>query len=710
MSEAELRELAIQAGVAPEWKDLTGVTHAVAPRTLRALLTMLGFPCGNAGELHDSLRRIESSTGDAATPSVVTTRARESLVLPAFATKARRARLTFEDGARQDLELEERPGRGGRILPGVERPGYHRLEIGGAEVTLAVAPPRCFTIEDVAPRERIFGLAAQVYGLRRSGDGGTGDMGGVRALAMAAAQHGADALALSPLHALFSADPKRFGPYSPSSRLFLNPLHADPSMVFGPERVRAAAQDTQLKNEMAELEKLELVDWPRAAHAKMALYRALFESFERLELASRPPARLAADFLDFVKEGGELLAGHAHFETLHSARLAADRKAWNWRDWESSWRDPESAEVAHFAKLHSREVEFHFFLQWLADRSLAVTQAACKDAGMRIGLISDLAIGMDAAGSHAWSRQRDILVGASVGAPPDYYNANGQNWGLTAFSPHALVAEGFAPFLATLRAVLRHAGGVRIDHAMGLMRLWLIPEGAAPTQGAYVSYPVEDLFTLAALESWRHRAIVIGEDLGTLPHGFRERLGGQGIAGMQVLRFERDEHGYFRPPESWRSSAIAMTVTHDLAPTAGWWCGHDIDMRASLAASSPAFADAEALEAERRARDTDRRFLWGALCHAGTGTGEQPAPEEPQGVVDAAVRFTASTPCGLALLPLEDALGMIEQPNLPGTIDEHPNWRRRLPGDAAALLDIPAAASRLEMMRDRCTKKPAEGQ
>ncbi|MBV9568356.1 MAG: 4-alpha-glucanotransferase, partial [Hyphomicrobiales bacterium] len=692
MSEAELRELAVKAGVAPQWTDLAGITHDVAPQTLRALLTVLGFPCAGAGELQDSAERLARSTGDAATPSLVTARLGEPLILPASVRKARRARLTFEDGTRRNIELGE-ASCGRKLLPQIDRPGYHRLEIGDMEVTLAVAPPLCFTIEDVAPGERIFGLAAQVYGLRRAGDGGTGDMGGVRALALAAARRDADALALSPLHALFSADPRRFGPYSPSSRLFLNPLHADPSMIFGSERVGAAVEEAGLKDELTELEKLELIDWPHAARAKMSLYRALFESFERTELAGRRPGSLGADFLRFVQEGGELLAGHARFEALHAARLAADREAWSWREWESCWRDPESAEVAHFIESHSREIDFHIFLQWLADRSLAVTQAACKDAGMRIGLISDLAIGMDGAGSHAWSRQRDILIGATVGSPPDYYNANGQNWGLTAFSPHALITGGFAPYLATLRAVLRHAGGVRIDHAMGLMRLWLIPEGAAPTQGAYVTYPVEDLFRLIALESWRRRAIVIGEDLGTLPHGFRERLAGQGIAGMQVLRFERDEHGFFRPPDAWRASAVAMTVTHDLAPTAGWWGGHDIDMRASLDPTSPAYTSAEALEAERRARATDRQFLWGALCHAGAAAGEQPAAEEPERVIDAAVRFTAATPCGLAVLPLEDAIGMIEQPNVPGTIDEHPNWRRLLPGDASTLLDASAAVS-----------------
>jgi 4-alpha-glucanotransferase len=700
VSETELRELAVKAGVAPEWKDLAGVTHEVAPQTLRALLAMLGFSCDGASGPRDCLARLEASARDAAMSSLITARVNEPLLLPNFAPKARAARLSFDDGSRQDLDTADDP-RGRMILPGLDRPGYHRLEIGDVEMTLAVAPSRCFTVEDVAQGERIYGIAAQVYALRRSGDGGTGDLGGVRALAVSAARCGADALSLSPLHALFSADPERFGPYSPSSRLFHNPLHADPAMIFGTERVRACVEEAGLQAEMVELESLDLIDWPRAARAKLALFRALFESFERIELSSRRRVPLAADFRDFADEGGDLLAGHARFEALHSAHFAADRQASSWRDWESPWRDPESAEVAHFVKANSREVTFHVFLQWLAKRSLALTQNACRSAGMRIGLISDLAIGTRGAGSHAWSRQRDILVGASVGAPPDYYNANGQNWGLTAFSPQALVAKGFAPFLATLRAVLRHAGGVRIDHVMGLMRLWLIPEGASPTQGAYVSYPVEDLFRLTALESLRHRAIIIGEDLGTLPHGFRERLAREGIAGMQVMRFERDEHGFFRPPWDWRRNAVAMTVTHDLAPTAGWWSGHDIDMRTSLAPSSPAFSDARALEGERRARASDRHFLWGALCHAGAASGEEPAPQAPQPVVDAATRFTAATPCGLALLPLEDALGTIEQPNLPGTIDEHPNWRRRFPGEAGVLLDSPAAASRLETMRRR---------
>ena len=207
------------------------------------------------------------------------------------------------------------------MLPGLDRPGYHRLELGERELAVAVAPPRSFGVADVAPGERIFGIAAQIYGLRRAGDGGIGDMGGVAALASSCGRHGADALALSPVHALFTADPARFGPYSPSSRLFYNPLHADPAIIFGEERVREAVAQAELGEEMARLEALALIDWPLAAQAKLALFRRLFESFERIDLAASPDGPLAKDFASFRAEGGDLLTQHARFEALHGARL-----------------------------------------------------------------------------------------------------------------------------------------------------------------------------------------------------------------------------------------------------------------------------------------------------------------------------------------------------------------------------------------------------
>jgi 4-alpha-glucanotransferase len=333
-------------------------------------------------------------------------------------------------------------------------------------------------------------------------------------------------------------------------------------------------------------------------------------------------------------------------------------------------------------------VRYHIFLQWVAARSFAAAQVAARAAGMRIGLISDLAIGMDRAGSHAWARQSDLLLGLSIGAPPDIFNPRGQDWGLTGFSPRALVARGFEPFLATLRAALAHAGGVRIDHIMGLMRLWLVPRGAPASEGAYLAYPLEDLLRLLALESHRHGAVVIGEDLGTVPPGFRARLRRAGIAGMDVMWFERTRLSY-RKPARWRRDAVAMTTTHDLPTVAGWWSGEDIRTRRALGLG------AVGEEEERR---QDRGRLWRAFTAAGTAQGAPPPVRQPAAAVDAALGYVAQSPAPLMLAPLEDLLALEAQPNLPGTIDEHPNWRRRLVPAAKDLFDAPEVEARARII------------
>lgn len=313
---------------------------------------------------------------------------------------------------------------------------------------------------------------------------------------------------------------------------------------------------------------------------------------------------------------------------------------------------------------------------------------------MPIGLIADLAVGTDGGGSHAWSRQREILPGLTVGAPPDVFSPLGQGWGLTAFSPLALRDEGFAAFIEVLRAAFRHAGGVRVDHAMGLQRLWVVPPGAAPAEGAYLRYPVEDLLRLLALESHRHRAIVIGEDLGTLPEGFHDRMQRAGVLGMRVLWFEQEPDGRFRPPHAWPRDAVAMSSTHDLPTVAGWWLGRDIEWRDQLGL----FPSPETSAAERERRARDRAALWRALLESGAASTDQPPEDDPAPLVEAVPVHLGRTACAMAILPVEDALGEEEQPNLPGTIDQHPNWRRRLPGEAARLLDAPAVAHRLEAL------------
>jgi 4-alpha-glucanotransferase len=514
----------------------------------------------------------------------------------------------------------------------------------------------------------MWGVAAQTYSLRRAGDGGIGDAGAVRDLVEGAARHGADVVALSPLHSLFASDPARHSPYSPSSRLFFNPLYADPSIVFGSDRVAPFVQPGH-----EALEAAPLIDWAQAGAAKFAMLRGLFDDFAARDLASGTP--LAADFERFVHEGGEALHAHALFEALYAERPG------NWTRWPTGWRQPRDVAA----------VRYHLFLQWLTARSFAAVQTAARAAGMRIGLVSDLAIGMDRAGSHAWSRQSDLLLDLSVGAPPDIFNPRGQDWGLTTFSPYALVTRGFEPFLATLRAALRHAGGVRIDHIMGLMRLWLVPRGAPASEGAYLAYPLDDLLRLLALESHRHGAVVIGEDLGTVPPGFRARLRRVGISGMDVMWFERTRLTY-KKPSRWRRDAVALTTTHDLPTVAGWWSGKDIRTRRALGFGAAG---------EEDERKQDRVRLWRAFASVGVAAGAPPPLDRPDAAVDAALGYAALSPSPLMLAPLEDLLGLQEQPNLPGTIDEHPNWRRRLTPAAKDLFDARHVAARAQIIAGR---------
>ncbi|MDR6830946.1 4-alpha-glucanotransferase [Bosea sp. BE271] len=662
MTDDLLRQLATRSGIAPEWTDQTGAMRQVTPDSLRAILRALGLPGDTDEALRNSLAAVEAlpPSGSA---RFLTGRVGQPIDLPIAGNEDADIEMILEDGTRRILRAERAGER--LLLPAFDQPGYHTIQFGVEAITVAVAPARCVTFSDLSGGRPGWGLAAQIYSLRSAHDGGIGNFAGAAALGRAAAGRGADALAISPVHALYGALPGQFSPYSPSTRLFYNPLHADPAAAFPDALLATIAAQAGLAEEMERLSGLDQIDWLAATPLRQRFLRALFDQLDKA-------GESRAAFERYATEASPLLCSHAIFEVLHATELARDPTVRSWRDWQPGYRDPDSPQVAAFAEAHAGDVRYQIFLQWLTSLSYGVAQHACREAGMVVGLIADLAIGMDGAGSHAWSRQDEVLHGLSIGAPPDYYAADGQNWALTTFSPRGLAASGYAPFIETLRASLRHVGGIRIDHVMGMSRLWLVPEGASALDGAYVSFPSETLFRLIALESWRHRAIVIGEDLGTLPYGFRDYLREQGVAGLRVLRFERTQHGYVRPSD-WDRDAVALTSTHDLVPTAGWWAGSDLE------------AD-DAGEAEE-ARAWDRGVLWGAFRDAALAEGERPAPEHTDPVVDAAIRYVAATPCTLKIAPIEDALGLRVQPNVPGTTFEKPNWRHRLAGDAAHALN-----------------------
>jgi 4-alpha-glucanotransferase len=514
---------------------------------------------------------------------------------------------------------------------------------------------------------RAWGLTAQLYALRRADDGGIGDFPALGQLARAAAGAGAAAIAISPVHAQFSGDPGAFSPYTPSSRAMLNVLHADPC------EARPAPVDAEIDG---------LLDWRRAAPARLAACRRAFAALPA-------DGEMAEAFAAFRRERGPALERHARFEALHATRFAADPGQWDWHGWPEALSSPDATGVTAFAAEAADEVAFHAFLQFLANRGLAQAQRDAVAAGMPIGLIADIAIGVSPGGSDAWCRRREMLNGLTIGAPPDVYNPAGQDWGVTTYSPHGLIAHGYEAFLDMLRTAMRHAGGLRLDHAMGLARLWVVPSGTGPAEGAYLRYPLDDLLRLVRLESWRHRAIVLGEDLGTLPYGFQGRLAAEGVAGMRVMWFERDGDR-FRPPSQWTRQAVAMTSTHDLPTVAGWWAGRDLDWRARL--DKPM----QASDLTDRARD--REALWQAFRDSGSAEGDMPGPDEADRIADAAAAHLGTASCELALLPLEDALALAEQPNFPNTVHEHPNWRRRFAAQVEHMLDTPAIGARLRLL------------
>lgn len=705
MSDTELSALARAAGLAREWTNAAGQPATVGPGPLRCILDALGLPCATPAQCRDSRRRLEDDSGKGM-PPLLTGTAGEALALPLSSGLAgKRYVIDLEGGGRSEGRFASGPGPA--VLPAPAHPGYHRLRAAEWETTLAVAPARCFGLADAlaaagaadsdgpglaGAEPRLWGLGTQLYSLRRAGDGGIGDFTALAQLASRAAAHGAAALAISPVHAMFSACLDRYSPYSPSSRLFLNVLHIDPASVLGPHALATvlAGMGGDAAGRLAALEHDGLIDWPAAGALRLAVLRGLYERFG---------AQAAQDdFQAFRRAGGEALRDHARFEAMQAHRLARGESG-DWHDWPPGWRDPGSAEVERFARQHADEVGFHEFLQWQAARGLAAAQRGARDAGMPVGLIMDLAVGADNGGSQAWSRQGALLSGLSVGAPPDLFNPRGQSWGLGAFSPHAMKARGFPAYIEMLRATFAYGGGIRIDHVLGLQRLWLVPHGASPEDGAYLHFPQDDLLRLVALESWRHQAVVIGEDLGTVPEGFEDVLGAAGLYGIRVLMFQREARRFLAPGE-WPDHAVAASTTHDLPTLAGWWEERDIDWLERLGL----FGQDRSAEQARRERAAERGALWRVMCSAGcaraTARGKAPAAVP----LEAMLEFLGATPSPLAMVQLEDALGLDQQPNLPGTVDQHPNWRRRLALPARDILESPAVRARLAALAGKRTQ------
>jgi 4-alpha-glucanotransferase len=536
--------------------------------------------------------------------------------------------------------------------------GSYRLHLTDAasfteQAPLIVAPPTAYR----GDFDRCWLLAVQLYGIRSARNWGIGDFGDLEGLIELAHHLGADGVGLNPLHALFDDRPGDCSPYSPNSRLFLNALYIDVDKL--PEFQPRATSAT-----IARLRVSEIVDYAAVAELKWRVLRSAFVAFK-----ANPKSDSRRDFEKFRAERAPLLSRFACFEVLrHKFNVP-------WWEWPEQWRQPDEAECAGLRQgPDATEIEFVEFVQWIADRQLQACRDLAVSLGMKVGLYLDVAVGVQSDGFDAWNEQTAISRHLAVGAPPDPLNTAGQNWGLAGFNAAGLEIQSFEPYREMLRASMRHAGAIRLDHVLGLKRLYLVPHGFAADNGVYVQMPFEALLAATAQESVANRCVVIGEDLGTVPEGFREQMADWGIWSYQVMMFERDDHGKFRDIDYYAPNALVTFNTHDLSTYAGWRSFSDLALKRSLGIDPGESDDARwhaltMLSDMLRHHAIDRHDLY------------------------AVAAFLARTKSRLLAISLEDLLGVIDQPNIPGTVNEHPNWRQRLPlaiDQIASAIDLAA--------------------
>ncbi len=617
------------------------------------------------------------------------------------------------DGRRYELHWLELPA-----LPG----GYHELEVlpagaadragtEGTRARLIVAPRRCHEgVEGTGTDPegpRVWGPALQLYAVRSGRNQGIGDLTDLADACRMGAELGADLVGVNPLHALFAHDPEQASPYSPSSRLFLNPAYIDLEAVPGYGALDASERPDPAV--LAALRETDFVDYTGVAALKAPVLEALHARFaqagaragdragaraeDRAEDGAGDGAGDATAFETWRADAGEALERYALFETLREANAAdPDAPTSAWWDWPEGWTTPDGDGARRAITERAERVTYHAWLQWLAAVQLDAAALAAREAGLAVGLYRDLAVGTAGGGSDAWAEQDSYLRDVHVGAPPDDFSANGQDWGLPPLDPRALVRAGYEPFAEMLRANMRAAGAIRIDHVMGLARLFWIPEGESPANGAYVAYPLQDMLAVLALESRRARCIVVGEDLGTVQEGFRESLAEVGVLSYKLMYFEKEYETdqSFKAPARYPYRSLVGANTHDLPTLRGFWQMDDLKLRQSL----DLFPSQQMHERQREERLQDRVRLLEALEREGL-LPEGVAPGDEHVAMDDALvaaihGFLARTRSMLLVANVEDMIGQVEQMNLPGTDrDLYPNWRRRLGVALSALADHP---------------------
>ncbi len=704
-----LDQLCSLYGVLPQYTDIWGKTFHPSEAVKRALLVAMGVAANTDEEVAASLKDFERRQWTRPLPPVQVVREAARPHRIAFNLPVSEEQSTYHWCLRHESGNEDRGEffaasleETGRchldeqdfvrrvlVLDLALEPGYHQFSFersDGAglkgDMPFIVAPDACYLPPAIQSDGRVWGFAAQLYGIRSEHNWGIGDFGDLRRLLEFCAESGASTVLLNPLHALFPDAPEHASPYSPSNRGYFNTLYLDVEVI--PDfaecaEAKAMVHAPQFQAQLRALRAAEQVEYRGVAAMKSQALERLYVYFRSHHLARNTDRARA--FRAYQAEQGDSLRKQALFEALQEYFRAQDGGVWGWPAWPEAYRDQHAPEVASFCDAHLERVEYFEYLQWQASKQFAAAGTRSWEVGLGVGVMLDLAIGVAEGGAATWSRRELYALTANVGAPPDDINHMGQDWGLPPWIPHQLTASAYEPFIELLRANMRDSGALRMDHVMGLRRLFWVARGLPVADGAYVNYPFEDLLGILALESHRNRCLVVGEDLGTVPDEVRHALNPTNVLSTRLMYFERHHDGRLKQPAEYPVNAMAAVTTHDLPTLAGFWQGLDIDLRDRL----HLFPDEAVRNQQVVSRSEDRAQLLVALESEGVlppGSRMQPIafPEMTAELAATVYTYMARTPSKLLLLQMEDGFGVKEQPNLPGTTEPtYPCWRLKMP-------------------------------
>lgn len=721
-----IEQLATLVGFHKSYVDSFGELKKPDPKALESLLKAMGYNLTNEKDLAEQILTLKEKKWRNTVPSthIITSTNKAPYVPICLPVSDANVSIIYTIKTEQNNVIEHRIntstlelieavslednvtyGQYKLLIPELSE-GYHQLTLTVNEKQsncyLIIAPATCFSAKE-AHKKKVWGYATQLYSIRSEKNFGMGDFGDLHNIIINTSKQGASTLGLNPLHSLYQNNPEHISPYSPISRCFLNTLYIDVKATHNFLTCQSAIDtfnSEKYQSELADAKSGDLVNYPLVAKLKYELLEILFDDFISTDNTVSHNA-IQKQFTGFIEEQGEDLITLATFEALYEHFRKIDTSIYDWKLWPKEFQSPNTNSVKSFRETHKLRIKYFMYLQWLAHQQLMHAADLTTTHDMPLGLYLDLAVGCDGSGVDVWSNQDVYVSGASIGAPPDAMNTLGQNWGLTPMNPVVLKEQGYLPLIKALRSNMQYAGALRIDHILGLMRQYWVAPGMGAHEGIYITFPLDDILSIIALESRRSRCVVIGEDLGTVPEGFTDIIARSGLLSYKVLYFERWwETGLFKRPELYPSQSIATVSTHDVPTLAGWWNSRDLTWRRDL----DLYPNEDLKKQEQIDRIQDRHLLISALKDIGTLTAKDindETLESTQSSLNMAVqKYIGLTESHIQLIPIEDGLELIEQVNIPGTIDEHPNWRQKLPLDLNQIWETPSILNIQSLMNE----------